>query len=528
MDGNRTEADAMVIEDGIILRVGSKAEFEHMDAKYLDMEGKTILPGFIDGHSHIVSTIYDMMMANANPSPKGCCDSIPELIESLKKQYEEYKKRLKPEEWFMAMGYDESAYPNHSLPTKYDLDQICPDRPMCCVHASGHNAVFNSLALKACGIDENYVVPSGGAMPKLTGTNEYSGLLQETAFINLAGSMKVPGAEAMFEALQRCVQMYASYGITTAQDGKSSEKDLRLLKMADAQGLLKQDIVCYIDPPVCETNLPKEYPAKNPYQGHVRYAGYKLFLDGSPQAKTAWLTKSYYEVPEGKDDEYCGFPSMSDEEALKHMETCLQNNWQINVHTNGDAAIDQFLRCYAKALEKYPDRDNLRPVFIHCQTVREDQLDLIKKQKMLISFFEDHVYYWGDYHYDSVLGPDRAERISPLASAINRGINCTLHQDTPVVQPDVLFAVHNAVNRMTKAGRVLGKEQRVSIYDALRVVTYAGAYQIFEEDTKGSLEPGKYADLVVLDQNPLKVSVERIKDITVLETIKNGISIYRK
>ena len=147
---------------------------------------------------------------------------------------------------------------------------------------------------------------------------------------------------------------------------------------------------------------------------------------------------------------------------------------------------------------------------------------------MLISFFEDHVYYWGDYHYDSVLGPDRAERISPLASAINRGINCTLHQDTPVVQPDVLFAVHNAVNRMTKAGRVLGKEQRVSIYDALRVVTYAGAYQIFEEDTKGSLEPGKYADLVVLDQNPLKVSVERIKDITVLETIKNGISIYRK
>lgn len=534
MNPYRTMAEAVLVENGIILAVGKKEELlaqlsivEQEEMEYIDVQGKAVLPGFVDGHSHMTVTMYNLMMANANPFPKGNCNSIEELVSELKRQYEEQKQTLKEGDWFMAMGYDESAYPDHQPPTKYDMDKVTTQYPVCCIHASGHNAVLNSKALEICGITDDYEVPAGGAMPRLPKTNEYSGMLQEAAFIQIGSKMKTPGVESMLKALEKCVKLYASYGITTAQEAKAGEKDLTILKMAEEKGMLKQDVVCYLDMPYCEKNLPKQYPTKNKYEGHIRYAGCKLFLDGSPQAKTAWLTTPYYEPPKGKPGDYCGFSAMTDEEVIQHMETCLKNHWQLNVHTNGDAAIDQFLRCYEAAQRKYPDRRNLRPVFIHCQTVRQDQLDQIKELGMLISFFEDHVYYWGDYHYESVLGPDRAEQISPLASALDREINCTLHQDTPVVNPNVMFSVHHAVNRVTKKGRILGAEQKVSVYEALRAVTLGGAYQIFEEDKKGSLEAGKYADMVVLDKNPMKVAAESIKDIKVLATIKKGEVIYQ-
>lgn len=146
---------------------------------------------------------------------------------------------------------------------------------------------------------------------------------------------------------------------------------------------------------------------------------------------------------------------------------------------------------------------------------------------MIASFFLDHVYYWGDYHYDSVLGPERASRISPLKSALNHGISYTLHQDSPVVPPDVIASIHNAVNRQTRSGRILGAEQRITVKEALRAVTICGAYQIFEEGRKGSIAPGKVADLVVLDRNPLQVPMDELKEIKVLETIKDGAVVFR-
>lgn len=163
---------------------------------------------------------------------------------------------------------------------------------------------------------------------------------------------------------------------------------------------------------------------------------------------------------------------------------------------------------------------------VHAQTVREGQLDRMKEIGMIATFFLDHVYYWGDWHYESVLGPERAERISPLRSAINRGMNFTMHQDSPVVNPNALFAVHNAVNRITKNGRLLGADQRLTVEEALRGVTINGAYQIFEEDQKGSITEGKLADIVILGSNPLTTPSDKIKDIEVLETIKEGRTIY--
>ncbi len=530
MTGENQTAEALYVENGFIRGIGTLSEMTRMapKCKMIDLQGHTLLPGFIDGHSHMISTAYELMFGNANPSPKGKCDSIPQMVTELKQQLQEAQPNLKKNQPYIAMGYDESAFPDKQPPSKRDLDLISREIPILLIHASGHNAVLNSKAMEMAGITDDYEIPAGGGMPKFSGTNEYTGLLQENAFIQMQADMKMPGLGQVLEAIGRCSELYASYGITTAQDAKVMKQQVPLVNIASRLGKLKQDVACYVDPEVAQDVLPVQEPWKNSYKRHVRMAGYKLFLDGSPQAKTAWLTQPYVIPPAGKEEDYCGFGTMTEEELTEHLKRCFDNHWQVNVHTNGDAAIDQLIKCYRKVQQQYPREASLRPAFIHCQTVREDQLDDIRDLGMLISFFEDHVYYWGDYHYASVLGPERAEHISPIKSARDRGINCTLHQDSPVVNPNVIFAVHNAVNRVTKEGRVLGADQRVSVYEALRCVTYAGAYQLYEEEQKGTLEPGKVSDLVIIDQNPLTTEPDKLKDIQVLTTIKSGKVIYSK
>lgn len=529
MDESAPSAEAICVKKGLIEALGTKEDLmkNYSKAELVDMQGNAILPGFIDGHSHMLATAFSMMLGNANPSPQGSCDSVEQLVSELSKQIEEWQKTAAKGEFFIAMGYDNAVYPDKRTPSKYDLDKISADVPIVVVHASGHCAVLNSKAMELCGITNDTPVPDGGGMPKIPGTDEYSGEMQENAFFALSSKMKNPGIGKILAYMEKCEKMYASYGITTAQDAKLTKGQKMLIALKNIKKPFNIDVVLYADPEIADS-IPKQDPRKNPYKKHIRYGGYKIFLDGSPQAKTAWLTKPYYEVPEGKDEDYCGYPTQTDEEVCAHINRCLENNWQINAHTNGDAAIDQFIRCYKKCKAEHPDVMDLRPVSIHCQTAREDQLDEIKEIGMIISFFCDHVYYWGDYHYASVLGPERGERISPVRSAIDRGINFTLHQDTPVVKPNVIFAIHNAVNRMTRGGRLLGAEQRISVYEALKGVTVNGAYQIFEEQRKGSLTAGKLADMVVLDRNPLKSEPEMLKDIQVLETIKEGKTVYKK
>ena len=354
---------------------------------------------------------------------------------------------------------------------------------------------------------------------------EKTGLLKEQAFLG-SDKMTGPSQEDVLKAVEQASSLYASYGITTAQDARTREGEYQLLKAAGEAGFLKTDVVSYLAPELAERILPKQFPNKNRYENHLRLGGVKLFLDGSPQGKTAWLSEAYYEAPEGEKRDYRGFPVQDESYVLSVLEQAVKNNWQMNVHANGDEAIEQLIRCYQSAIKKYGKGKELRPVVIHCQTVRMDQLDRMKEIGMMASFFLDHVYYWGDYYYESVLGPERAERISPLKSALDRGIPFTLHQDTPVVPPDVMFSVHNAVNRRTRSGRILGQEERISVKEALKAVTIRGAYQLFEEEQKGSIAPGKKADFVVLKENPLEAGLEKIKDIPVVMTIKEGEVIY--
>ena len=527
MDPARPRAASLLVENGRILAVGGNraALAAARGAPCIDLEGKTLLPGFIDGHSHLVANSYRRLFADARPGAGSCGDLLC-CIASLQKQFKAWLPARRPGQWFVAMGLDESFWPRAVPPTRYDLDQISTEVPVCVVHASGHAAVFNSCALALCGITRDTRCPEGGGMPRLE-NGEFSGLLQENAFFAQRAHFPQPSLPELLKALKGSCQEYLSYGITTAQDAKVTQSDLPLLRTAQGLGLFPLDVALYFDPDAAQKALPKRCPAQNRYFRHVRAAGCKLFLDGSPQARTAWLSEPYFIPPEGKGSDYRGFAAMSDEALCDRLEECFANHWQVNVHTNGDEAIEQLLRCWGAVSARHPGAANLRPVFIHCQTVRPDQLDRIAALGMCISFFSDHVYYWGDYHADVTLGMARAARISPVKSALARGIPCTIHEDTPVVPPNILLAVQNAVLRRTRSGRLLGAEECLTVQAALECVTRAGAYQLFEEKRKGTLTPGKLADMVLLDTDPFTVPPDEIAAISVLATLKNGRCIWQ-
>ena len=250
-------------------------------------------------------------------------------------------------------------------------------------------------------------------------------------------------------------------------------------------------------------------------------------LDGSPQGKTAWLTKPYLHPPHGQNETYVGYATLKDEQVQAYIEQAFESNTPLLAHANGDAAADQLINAITLANQKFGKEDR-RSVMIHAQTVRDDQIDAMLEQGITPSYFSAHTFYWGDWHRDSVFGAERASRISPLRTSADKGLRYTTHNDTPIVPPDMMRLMWASVNRVTRSGKVLGEAQRATQMEALRSITIDAAHQYFEEESKGSISVGKIADFVILDNNPLNVKPMNIKDIQILKTIKNGEVIYSK
>ena len=313
-------------------------------------------------------------------------------------------------------------------------------------------------------------------------------------------------------------KIYASFGITTAQEGFAHRSEVDIYERLGRSDQMLLDMVAYVDIVEVSEVVQQREDLKE-YRNHFRIGGYKLFLDGSPQGKTAWMSKPY--VNSG---DYCGYPIYTDEQVDGYVQQALDEHRQLLVHCNGDAASQQMLNGYHHSRQKTTDT---RPVMVHSQTLRPDQLRQLKETGVMPSYFVAHVYHWGDVHLVN-FGKQRAENISCTASALKNHIPFTFHQDTPVILPDMLESVWAAVNRVTKNGVVLGEQQRISVLEALKAVTINAAYQYFEEDRKGTLEAGKLADLVILNEDPLKAEPMKLRDIQVMETIKEGRTIYKK
>ncbi|WP_435577863.1 amidohydrolase [Gilvibacter sp.] len=405
------------------------------------------------------------------------------------------------------------------FPTKHDLDQVTTEFPIMIIHISGHFAVVNSKGLELLGITADTPDPEGGIIRREPNSQEPNGVLEELAAIpNMFAAMMPKTPESNMRFFEAGQEMALSYGYTTAQDGRSM--DLSQMTTMAEQQKLRLDVVSYVDYSVTDKYMDTPWNSKS-YINHFRIGGMKLTLDGSPQGRTAWRTQPYLIPPDGAAADYAGYPAIpNDEDVTAIYEKAFQNNWQTLTHGNGDAAMDQMIRTLKPLAEKYGN-DDRRFVLIHGQYIRMDQLDEFKELDVVLSLFPLHTYYWGDWHRQ-LIGQELGDKISPTRSALNKGLDITIHTDAPVALPNLMRVIWTAVSRTSRSGADIGADERLTPYEALQAITIWSAYQHFEEDTKGTLEVGKMADLVVLDANPLTVPVDDIKDIQVLKTIKEG------
>jgi hypothetical protein len=427
----------------------------------------------------------------------------------------------------IGFNYDDSQLKELRSPTAAELDAISTEIPIVVIHQSGHLGVLNSVALKKVGITAASKDPQGGVIRRKPGSQEPNGVLEETAYFGAVFSL-VPkyAPEDVTNQLKRSLAIYVANGFTTVQEGRAEGGNVKDLETAAKAGAFSVDIVAY---PGLDSNA-KDPALHGPlmnryYKNHYRIGGVKLTFDGSPQGKTAYFTAPYYQVPAGQPKPYRGYPAFKPADAQKWVDMAFKNKWQLLVHANGDAAIDELIATVAKAKAKYPN-NSARTVLIHGQYLRKDQVPQLKKLGIFPSLYPMHTFYWGDWHRQSVAGPKRAENISPTGWVLDNGMKFTIHSDAPVTFPNSMRILDSAVNRTTRTNYVLGPKQRLSPYIALKAMTIWSAYQHFEESAKGTLEPGKLADFVILNQNPLKIAPAKIINIKVMETIKDGKTVF--
>lgn len=532
MSGNTPEyAEALLVKDGKIRFVGSRQQAQRLADKTvqsIDLKNKILLPGFIDAHSHVNMVGFHQMVANLYPEPDGQVSDINSLVNVLKQWTAQNPAVIKSMGgWILGNGYDDAQLNEKRHPTAADLDRVSTGQPVMILHQSGHLASVNHKALELLKIDQNTPNPAGGVIRREDHSNVPNGVLEESALFSAIGSIfkDVPPA-VMLQIAQKGIDAYVKNGFTTVQEGRADQGTTEMWHALAKQNRLPIDVVSYPDITTSKDYMLKQGSSHH-YDQHFRIGGVKISLDGSPQGKTAWLTQPYVVPPEGKDKSYKGYAAISNDQQVKdYINLAFKQGWQVLAHANGDAAIDQFIAAVKDATEKQGKADR-RSVLIHSQTIRDDQLDQLKALDIIPSFFSLHTFYWGDWHRQQTLGENRAAHISPTATALKKHLIFTEHHDAPVVPPSSMMMLDAIVNRVTRSNYVLGANERVSPYLALKSMTDWAAYQYFEGQHKGTLASGKLADLVILDQNPLTIPGREIKNIKVMATYKDGQLIYQ-
>jgi predicted amidohydrolase YtcJ len=521
-------AEAVAIKDGKILMVGNRAEIEKnhhgTTTQMINLDGKALLPGFLDPHSHYFSSLSVANQVNVYAPPAGPGKDIPSIVAALKKFRDEHK--IPKGELIQAYGYDENAMPNGVGLSRDDLDIDFPDNPVLVGHVSMHGAVLNSAAMKKFGISAATKTPAGGIILRKKGSNEPAGLLMETAFLPIFSALPKPTADQEVSWSKAGQMLYAANGITTAHEGATHAPELALMQRAAAGGATIIDVIAY--PFVTDFDAVIE---KNPagtwgkYVNHLKIGGAKITLDGSPQGKTAFFTTPYLTGGPGGEKNWKGEPGFPEDYVKAFIKKVYDLGLPLNAHANGDAAIDMLLRAheYASAGDLSKQR---HVTVIHSQFVRPDQLDKYVAYKFTPSFYTEHTFYFGDTHVKN-RGKEQAFFESPMRAAIDKGLKPTNHTDFVVAPLDQMFVMWTAVNRISRSGVVIGPDQRVSPIEALKAITINAAIQYGEEKSKGSIEAGKLADLVILSGDPIATSHDAIKNIKVVETIKEGHSIYK-
>lgn len=527
VDDERPTVEAVAVKDGRILAVGTLAELEvyRGDAtEATDLDGRTLVPGLIDGHAHVGNLGLQAVGANLLAPPDGQVSTIDDLVAELQDFVD--SPDVERVGWIFGVGYDDSVLVERRHPTRDDLDRVSTDIPVIVVHISGHFAAVNSKGLETIGYTADTPDPEGGIIRRRPGSTEPDGVLEELAAIPMMLrelSPKTPEDVSYF--MERGLEMAMSFGYTTAQEGRAfAASHAGLAHYAETEGF-PIDVVSYID---YSDTTPIESDWYGPeYRNGYRVGGLKITLDGSPQGRTAWRTTPYLLPPDGAADDYAGYPAIPDDAVVAEIVgNAFERNWQVLAHANGDAAIDQLIGAIDAATEAHGAGDR-RSTLIHGQYVRMDQLDELARLDVIASLFPMHTFYWGDWHTE-LIGEELGQQISPTRSALDRGVKITSHSDAPVALPNLMQVMWATVNRTSRSDRIIGPDERLTPLEALKAITIWSAYQHFEEDAKGTITVGKLADLAILSDNPLTIAPARINEIVVLETIKEGATVWRR
>jgi predicted amidohydrolase YtcJ len=528
IDDARPAAGALAVKDGKILAVGEREEVLQArgdGTRLVDLEGRTLLPGFVDAHGHVMGGGLQALSANLLSPPDGEVTDIASLQRTLRDWMAANRQAVDRIRLVVGFGYDNAQLAELRHPTRDDLDAVTTEIPVLVIHQSGHLVAANSKALEVGGITAETPDPTGGVIRRRESGREPDGVLEETAafplLLKLLARVGPEGAETFIRA---GTELWARFGYTTAQEGRTAPHGVKALQEVAASGGLKIDVVSYPDVLMDRELIRKT--AGPDYVNRFRVAGAKLTIDGSPQGFTAWRDRPYYAPVGNYPPGYVGYAAATREEVADAIDWAFANDVQILTHSNGEAASDLLIANIRAAVEKHGGGDR-RPVLVHGQFLREDQVDAMKSLGIVPSLFPMHTFYWGDWHREHTVGPALADDISPTGWCVARGMRFTTHHDAPVAFPDSMRVLDATVTRRTRSGDILGPGQRVDVMTALKAMTIWPAWQHFEEDAKGSLEAGKLADLVILDKNPLEVDPETLDTITVVETIKEGVTVFR-
>ena len=518
-------AQAVAVRGDEIVGVGTDNAVRALvgpSTRVVDLEGRTMTPGFYAAHDHLPgSGRVAVSSVDLNSPPIGVIETMDELVAALRDR----ASSTPVGEWVQGRGYDDTLLAESRHPTREDLDRASTDHPIYISHTSGHLGVANSLALEMSGVTRDTPNPPGGVVQKDPETGEPNGVFEESG--GMVSRLIPPAtAEERLEAFRWAVEDYVEDGVTTAVIAGGGRESLVSLQQARDEGILTFRIITMMSRGNPGQDSAAEAGGVVSHFGNTRLkiGAIKIIQDGSNQGYTGYFAEPYH-TPFKGDAEYRGYPRRSREDLTAMVKELHVGGYQIAIHANGDAAIDDVIHAFREAQREHP-RADARHRIEHCQMVRPDQLDAIAELGLSPSFFVGHVYYWGDRHRDIFMGPERAAGISALRSSVDRGIRFTVHDDTPVTPVSPLQLVWVSVNRLTRTNQVLGPDERITPLEALRAITIDAAWQNFEEGIKGSIESGKLADVVILSDNPLTVDPTAIRDIEVLETIVGGETVY--
>jgi predicted amidohydrolase YtcJ len=508
VDDLRPSAQAMAIRGDRIIAIGSESEVRDAISGYqrfFDLEGRTVVPGFIESHDHLFMSSGASLVADVSPF------TTPRLADALEKLTD-----VEPDEdgWVVAFGADQTLYEERRGPTRDVLDPLFPVTPVIVFHLSGHAAFMNSAALSLSGLDESTPEPQGGFFEKDEDGRLTGYLSGQPAFLPYKPYPNSTPASAIAASLER-----AERGVTTASEfAIMNALVLDGLRKATLHPDFATRVVggYFSTAPDFEDVVPR---LANHETDLLKVPFIKTWTDGSPQGGTAYLLDGYYDPHMG----HGGAQGTQEyfDELVKDI--YLRGLWPA-IHANGDGAVEVALNAIEYARRQVGERASagIRPQIIHAQVTRSGQVARMADLGACPSFFITHVYYWGDLHRERTVGPELADRLSAMGDAFRAGLRASMHNDPPVTPVDPIFNMWIAVNRSSSSGRTIGAEQAISPLQALQACTINAAYQFGMEDDAGSLAVGKLADFVVLGQNPLEIDPADIRHIRVLATVLGG------